>query len=1388
MSNLDLQPVLRPADIVALGTWLHEHHFHVDPSQLVAATALLSGPRQPAPPAELGPWLAPIFCTSRSEQEAFPRLYDDWLSQRGFAPQQALQEKTKADADKAPKPPGKWPLWPVAAGLLTLLLLCLGWFGRGHETLITVHGDGRALAGASIQTHPIGQRGLSDARGRYTVKYRHWDLPFTVTATHPDYKTGNDLSVARADVTSAQVSIPLALKSAPRPEPASVPVTGAAVGRRIDGLAQRPAYYSAEPLASTEHVVDPYAVLVCTLFCLVPLGFWLFDTARRRGFLERLPSRNGETRRRMMESATPALPAYSSDLRYLSREMRRRKNRDSHILDIASTLSATLRRGGLPQPVFGSRVEPEYLILVDCAGAMDHQSKLCDQVIHSFVAQGVSLERYEFDGDPRFAIHAPFERGTLHSGPQSLEQLFARHRDALIILFTDGSGLIDQYTGQPASWVKSLQSWSVRIMITPQPRQLWATREWLLAGEGVTILPLDGDGLHMMGDILRHEKSWPGVSPDARYRQRRAYQRDIDLLLDRTPLKGEQLECLLNDLAADLGEDGMAWLAGCAVYPEIHWAITLTVGDAVAAHYGSRSGSAQGRPSEVRDTHFAHRLAQLARLPWLRRGFMPDWLRIALLHRMSPELERAVRTSLSTFLASMKEAAPGQLQKPSLQIALGPRRMAWKDALDGVRAWHARRPKPETVNDVIFLKMMSGSRPPLAVDAGEALMRLLYRKGAVLAGPRSWPMAFGLAAAIAAAYYLPLVSTRTQYSGGTLIVPAPTRVALNLEGTQLASLSSEGVVTLKSVADHATGIGNSRTCSTTRLPIDASALSIDFDGTYVARHGRPMRALRVTDSCELEELGQDVDQRPLHADRNGQQVTPAGAPPDDILCQGLDGTMMTSIARRFANEALLQQKEIALACAYASARKAVLIATRSGKLIEVPVGGQDGEAVELTGAPGRDVPVTSLAVSGTGNDVAALKADGSVWILQGREGSWTSLGELDARAPLAMSGSGQTIAFATPQRGVEVWRLAPTSTQDVALGPFKITTIAPPAIRVPEVTLPEFDLSGVENGLLNNDAIRKEINGFIDEMVQRHDFDRAELSAMFAQTRYVDSAVELISPATTAKPKDWASYRAINIEPQRIYAGVNFWRQHAALLARAEKLYGVPAEIIVGIIGIESMYGRDTGRFRVIDALTTLAFAYPDTRNRASRMTFFRSELENTLLLARKMRVDPFTMRGSYSGAVGMAHFMPGSVLNYGVDHDRDGRIDAHSAADAIGSVANFLAQAAGWRRELRGPMVYPAHITQDNGWQRFLDQGLMAEFRLDELRAAGISSPADATPDKLYGLIALENGANPPAYWLATQNFFAITRYNRSYFYAMSVVELSEAVKAAGGLNFKSR
>lgn len=295
---------------------------------------------------------------------------------------------------------------------------------------------------------------------------------------------------------------------------------------------------------------------------------------------------------------------------------------------------------------------------------------------------------------------------------------------------------------------------------------------------------------------------------------------------------------------------------------------------------------------------------------------------------------------------------------------------------------------------------------------------------------------------------------------------------------------------------------------------------------------------------------------------------------------------------------------------------------------------------------------------------------------------------------------------------------------------------------------------------------RREVKAFIQDLVQRHGFLEGELVYLFSRVRRADQVIEAIErPAEKIRP--WPEYRAPFREERRIAEGMAFWRSHRAALARAERAYGVPAEIIVAIIGVETFYGRNTGRWRVVDALTTLAFDYP------ARAGFFRAELENYLLFARDGNLDVFAMRGSYAGAMGLPQFMPSSARRYAVDFDKDGAVDLRrSPSDAIGSVGNFLMQ-HGWRKGM--PVLLPVQVSGD-GW-RSMAGGFEPKVPVTKWLEAGVQ--LDKPPGGIGDLPAVLVELDASDVRLGFRNYYVITRYNRSAMYAAAVSDLAQALRA---------
>ncbi|MCC6211131.1 MAG: lytic murein transglycosylase B, partial [Burkholderiales bacterium] len=283
-------------------------------------------------------------------------------------------------------------------------------------------------------------------------------------------------------------------------------------------------------------------------------------------------------------------------------------------------------------------------------------------------------------------------------------------------------------------------------------------------------------------------------------------------------------------------------------------------------------------------------------------------------------------------------------------------------------------------------------------------------------------------------------------------------------------------------------------------------------------------------------------------------------------------------------------------------------------------------------------------------------------------------------------------------------------------------------------------------------------------------FVESELAYLFARARREPAILAAIAPPKDPKARSWQRYRARFVTEGRITEGADFWRRNAAPLARAAQEHGVPEEIIVAIIGVETLYGRQTGAWRVIDALATLAFDYPP------RAEFFRGELEQYLLFARDRGIDVFSVKGSYAGAIGIPQFMPGSYRRFAVDYDGDGAADLRaSEADAIGSVANFLAR-HGWRPGER--VLLPARLSGE-AYRPLLAAGIEPSVTLGELKRYGVETRTDLALQTPVALIELESPGASAEYRLGLRNFYVLTRYNRSVLYASAVHDLAREIRA---------
>ncbi len=298
-------------------------------------------------------------------------------------------------------------------------------------------------------------------------------------------------------------------------------------------------------------------------------------------------------------------------------------------------------------------------------------------------------------------------------------------------------------------------------------------------------------------------------------------------------------------------------------------------------------------------------------------------------------------------------------------------------------------------------------------------------------------------------------------------------------------------------------------------------------------------------------------------------------------------------------------------------------------------------------------------------------------------------------------------------------------------------------------------------------ASRPDVQAFIREMAAQHGFNAAQLRATFSRAYAQPSIIAAMSRPAEAKP--WYAYRTIFINPKRVQGGVEFWRANTAALARAEQVYGVPPEYVVAIIGVETQYGGNMGKYRVLEALATLAFDYP------RRAAYFRKELENYLLLTRAEGIDPLAPRGSYAGAMGFGQFMPSSFRSYAVDFDGDGHRDLwRNPRDAIGSVAHYFNK-NGWRAGQ--PVASPASVSGGRYPALVSRQLSPPQYSVASLRSQGVT-PQEPVGDAQTAMLLELQGREGPEYWLGFDNFFVITRYNRSQLYAMAVYQLGREIR----------
>lgn len=305
---------------------------------------------------------------------------------------------------------------------------------------------------------------------------------------------------------------------------------------------------------------------------------------------------------------------------------------------------------------------------------------------------------------------------------------------------------------------------------------------------------------------------------------------------------------------------------------------------------------------------------------------------------------------------------------------------------------------------------------------------------------------------------------------------------------------------------------------------------------------------------------------------------------------------------------------------------------------------------------------------------------------------------------------------------------------------------------------------------------RDDVQQFITHVAQKDNFDKQQLTSLFNTVQSNKKVLKSISKPAESKP--WLAYRSILVTPKRAQHGAKFWENNATTLTRAEQQYGVPTPLIVAILGVETNYGENQGRFRVLDSLSTLAFDYP------ARSNFFRSELEQYLLLTREHHFEPTEIVGSYAGAIGQPQFMPSSYRRYAVDYTGKGHADLiHNTPDAIGSIANYL-KAKGWQPQQ--PVAIRANVSGQR-FQQLANASGKKTYTVAELARYGIKPIKSLPPHEKVTFMVFDAGEEQPEYWLGLHNFSVIMLYNTSRFYAMAVHQLSQNIQTKKGKHTKT-
>lgn len=749
--------------------------------------------------------LAPLICHSPKDQEQFYERFDEWLSRRGPFPSDGRPESTTEASDSAERWPGTHRWWlprraayKVAAVLLvmgSLALLCYFIFPArsSHQVSGSVVDatSGLPIAGARILFADQEQR--SDSKGGFV-----FDLPPSIngglqslTVEYAPYPTKTVEVNLDADTESLIITLGL-------PQP---PTTGVAATPDQLQQSQASQFYQNNFL--------PIIFLICTLPLVVFCLWWLRRRRRQRKQMEKGQSAEGLKIENLLVKGLGDLLYRGSEFRHTIQELRRHRQTSSDELDINNTVDATVRNGGLPRLLFGSRkTSPEFLILVDRAGFDDQQARLQEELVRRLTEDGLYIDKYYFDRDPRVCYK------NTQAPPRSLQELTVRHPEHYLVIFSDGAAFIHPLTGEPQRWLETLSLWPRRAILTPDAPGNWGYREWLLNNLQLNVLPATKEGLTALVDVIGTGtvKEIP-IRDGARPYPQLLEDRPVRWL-DRQPPGKAEIDELYSQLRKYLGPDTFEWLCACAVYPMLYWELTLYFGHVLIS------------PPKTLD----NRLLALVRLPWFRHGSMPDWLRLRLIDGMPLKREAHVRHAIQQLLITATENSASRIKLPYVfeeikQVEVNQeKRKKLRDEI-------IKQPDNSPLRDYVFLRFLT--RNKLAVVLPESLRRLLFPQGIYWLGLRTG-VAFFIALMFSVAgarwAYAPLLSaTSVTHPPPTpdvrtaQVTSSPSSPDASVDPNTNGNVNTSDTFDAPSNANRNTTVGGANAPSGTATPKSASA-------------------------------------------------------------------------------------------------------------------------------------------------------------------------------------------------------------------------------------------------------------------------------------------------------------------------------------------------------------------------------------------------------------------------------------------------------------------------------------------------------------------------------------------------------------------------------------